>query len=85
MGKLLDFVGFFLERPTLTGAMVWGTLYVLKRRRKRTLSETEKEHALALYESQRIYADKMYDPPTEEELRQAGEKGRAHAAGQGAD
>lgn len=83
MGKLLDFVGFFLERPTLTGAMVWGTLYVLKRRRRKTLSESEKEHALALYESQRIYADKMYDPPTEEELRQAAEKGKVRAAGQG--
>jgi len=81
MGKLLDFVGFFLERPTLTGAMVWGTLYLMKRRRKKTLSEAEREHALQLYESQRIYADKMYDPPTEEELKQA--KPGARAAGKG--
>ena len=58
---------FFLERPPLTGALVCGALYLLKRKRKTQLSAAERQHAMELYESQRTYAEKMYDPPTEEE------------------
>ena len=65
--RILQLVDFFLERPPLTGALVCGALYLLKRSRKTSLSQTERQHAVALSESQRTYADKMYDPPTEEE------------------
>jgi hypothetical protein len=65
--RLLQLLDFFLERPPLTGALVCGALYLMKRRRKPQMSATERQHAVALYESQRTYAEKMYDPPTEEE------------------
>lgn len=65
--RIIQFVDFFLERPPLTGALVCGALYLLKRSRKTRLSETERQHAVALSESQRTYAERMYDPPTEEE------------------
>jgi hypothetical protein len=65
--RLYELLDFFLERPPLTGALVCGALYLLKRTRKSHLTPEERRHALDLYESQRTYADKMYDPPTEDE------------------
>jgi len=65
--KLLQLFDFFLERPPLTGALVCGALYLLKRSRKTSLSTQERQHAMDLYESQRTYAEKMYDPPTDDE------------------
>ena len=69
--KLLQLVDFFLERPPLTGALVCGALYLLKRSRKARFTEAERQHALELSKSQRTYAEKMYDPLTadEEEAR----------------
>jgi hypothetical protein len=65
--RFLQLLDFFIERPPLTGALVWGALYLLKRSRKTQMTEDERSHALELYESQRSYADRMYDPPTEDE------------------
>ncbi|HUO29569.1 MAG TPA: hypothetical protein VMU80_10145 [Bryobacteraceae bacterium] len=65
--RLLELFDFFLERPPLTGALVCGALYLMKRSRKTHLSEAEKQHAVALSESQRTYAERMYDPLTEDE------------------
>lgn len=65
--KLLQLIDFFIERPPLTGALVCGALYLLKRSRQTQLSAAETRHAVDLSESQRTYAEKMYDPPTEEE------------------
>jgi hypothetical protein len=65
--KLLQLVEFFLERPPLTGALVAGGLYLLKRSRKVHLTTTERDHALEVSQSQRPYSDRMYDPPTEDE------------------
>ena len=65
--RLLQLFDFFIERPPLTGALVCGALYLLKRSRKPHLSDRERQHAVDLSASQRIYADKMYDPPTEDE------------------
>jgi len=65
--RLFQIVDFFLERPPLTGALVCGALFLLKRSRKPHLSATERQHALDLSDAQRTYAEKMYDPPTEEE------------------
>jgi hypothetical protein len=65
--KLLQLVEFFLERPPLTGALVAGGLYLLKRSRKVHLTTSERDHALEVSESQRPYAERMYDPPTEDE------------------
>ena len=65
--RLLQLLDFFLERPPLTGALVCGALYLLKRSRKLHLSAAERQHAVDLSEAQRTYAEKMYDPPTDEE------------------
>ena len=65
--KIFLLVDFFLERPPLTGALVCGALYLLKRSRKPHLTTMEREHALEVSQSQRTYAEKMYDPPTEDE------------------
>ncbi len=65
--RLLQILDFFIERPPLTGALVWGALYLIKRTRKGQMTVEERQHALDLYESQRTYAERMYDPPTEEE------------------
>jgi hypothetical protein len=65
--RLFQILDFFLERPPLTGALVAGALYMLKRRRKTQLTAEERQHTLELYDAQRPYADRMYDPPTEEE------------------
>ena len=65
--RLLQLLDFFIERPPLTGALVCGALYLLKKSRKPQLTASERQHAVDLYESQRTYAEKMYDPPTEEE------------------
>ncbi|HUE01318.1 MAG TPA: hypothetical protein VMR62_17220 [Bryobacteraceae bacterium] len=65
--RLLELVDFFLERPPLTGALVCGALYLLKRSRKPHLTEAERQHAVDLSEAQRTYAEKMYDPITDEE------------------
>ncbi|MFN7994051.1 MAG: hypothetical protein U0Q18_10635 [Bryobacteraceae bacterium] len=65
--RLIQLLDFFIERPPLTGALVWGALYLVKRSRRVHLSTEERQHALELYESQRTYAEKMYDPPTQEE------------------
>jgi hypothetical protein len=65
--KLVQLLDFFLERPPLTGALVCGALYLLKRSRKIHLTDAERQHALQVSESQRTYAEKMYDPPTEDE------------------
>lgn len=65
--RLFQLLDFFLERPPLTGALVCGALFLLKRSRKPHLSETERQHAVDLSEAQRTYADKMYDPLNEEE------------------
>jgi len=65
--RILQILDFFIERPPLTGALVWGALYLLKRSRKAHMTDEERQHALKLYESQRTYAEKMYDPPTDEE------------------
>ena len=58
---------FFIERPPLTGVLVAGALYLLKRSRKANLSVSERQHAVELSESQRTYAEKMYDPLTDDE------------------
>jgi len=65
--RLLELLDFFLERPPLTGALVAGALYLLKRKRKAHFTDDERNHALDLANDQRTYADKMYDPPTDEE------------------
>lgn len=65
--RLLQLVDFFLERPPLTGVLVCGALYLLKRSRKPHLSAAERRHAVDLSDAQRTYAEKMYDPLTEEE------------------
>lgn len=65
--RLLQIFDFFIERPPLTGALVWGALYLLKRTRKTHLTAEERQHALDLHASQRTYAETMYDPPVEEE------------------
>jgi hypothetical protein len=65
--RLLQLLDFFLERPPLTGALVCGALYLLKRSRKPQLSGAERQHAVELSEAQRTYAEKMYDPPTDDE------------------
>ncbi len=65
--RLLQLFDFFIERPPLTGALVCGALYLLKRSRKPQLNDEERQHALDLSAEQRTYADKMYDPLTEEE------------------
>lgn len=65
--RLLQLFDFFLERPPLTGALVCGALYLLKRSRKPHLSVDERRHALDLSAEQRTYAEKMYDPLTDEE------------------
>jgi len=65
--KLFQLVDFFLERPPLTGALVCGALYLLKRSRKTHLTDAERQHALEVFESQRTYAEKMYDPLAEDE------------------
>jgi len=62
--QLLD---FFLDRPPLTGVLVCGALYLLKRSRKPHFSPEERQHTLDVYEAQRTYAEKMYDPPTDDE------------------
>lgn len=65
--RLFQLLDFFLERPPLTGALVCGALYLLKRSRKPHLTAAERQHAVDLSEEQRTYADKMYDPPTVDE------------------
>lgn len=65
--RLLQLLDFFVERPPLTGVLVCGALYLLKRSRKPHLSAGERQHAIDLSEAQRTYAEKMYDPPTEDE------------------
>jgi len=65
--RLLQILDFFIERPPLTGALVWGALYLIKKTRKTHLTDEERQHALDLHASQRTYAETMYDPPTEEE------------------
>ncbi len=65
--RLFELLDFFLERPPLTGALVCGALYLLKRSRKPHLTEAERRHAVDLSETQRTYAEKMYDPITDEE------------------
>jgi len=65
--RLLQLFDFFLERPPLTGALVCGALYLLKRSRKPHMTAAERQHAVDLSESQRPYAEKMYDPPVEGE------------------
>jgi len=65
--RILQLLDFLIERPPLTGALVAGALYLLKRRRKAHFTDDERYHALDLAEQQRTYADKMYDPPTAEE------------------
>lgn len=66
-GRLLQWIDFFIERPPLTGALVCGALYLLKRSRKPHLSDEERQHALDLSAQQRTYAEKMYDPPRDDE------------------
>lgn len=75
--RLFQVIDFFIERPPLTGALVCGALYLLKRSRKPHLSESERQHAIDLYETQRTYAEKMYDPLREEEESGAAAKPRA--------
>ena len=65
--RILQILDFFIERPPLTGALVWGALYMLKRSRKAHMTAEERQHTLKVYEAQRTYAEKMYDPPTDEE------------------
>ncbi|MGO4881037.1 MAG: hypothetical protein ACLP59_09475 [Bryobacteraceae bacterium] len=65
--RLFQLIDFFLERPPLTGALVCGALYLLKRSRKPHLTDDERQHALDLSNEQRTYAEKMYDPLSEEE------------------
>jgi len=65
--RLLQLLDFFLERPPLTGALVCGALYLLKRSRKPQLTAAERRHAVDLSASQRTYAEKMYDPPSDED------------------
>jgi hypothetical protein len=65
--RLFQLLDFFLERPPLTGALVCGALFLLKRSRKPHLSATERDHAVDLSQEQRTYAEKMYDPLTDEE------------------
>jgi tryptophanyl-tRNA synthetase len=44
-----------------------GALYLLKRTRKPHMSSSERQHAMEISDAQRTYAEKMYDPPTDEE------------------
>ena len=67
MLRLFDIVDFFIERPPLTGALVAGALYLLRKTRRTHLTVEERQHALDLYHSQRSYAERMYDPPSEDE------------------
>jgi hypothetical protein len=67
MPRLFDIVDFFIERPPLTGALVAGALYLLRKTRRTHLTVEERQHALDLYNSQRTYAERMYDPPNEDE------------------
>ncbi len=67
MPRLFDIVDFFIERPPLTGALVAGALYLLRKTRRTHLTFEERQHALDLYDSQRTYAERMYDPPGEDE------------------
>ncbi len=74
--RLLQLIDFFMERPPLTGALVCGALYLLKKSRKPHLSNEERQHALDLSAEQRTYAEKMYDPPAEDEEHAALRPGR---------
>lgn len=65
--RLLQLIDFFMERPPLTGALVCGALYLLKRSRKPHLTAAERQHAVNLSDEQRTYAEKMYDPLTDDE------------------
>lgn len=76
MGGIFQILDFFLERPPLTGALVAGALYLLKRKRKTHLTAEERQHTLDLYDSQRPYADRMYDLPTEEEQAVSPKRGQ---------
>jgi hypothetical protein len=67
MPRLYDIVDFFMERPPLTGALVAGALYLLRKTRRSHMTAEERQHALDLYKSQRTYAERMYDPPSEDE------------------
>jgi hypothetical protein len=68
--RLLQILDFFIERPPLTGVLVCGALYLIKKTRKTPMTAEERQHAIDLHASQRTYAETMYDPPTEEEPRQ---------------
>jgi hypothetical protein len=65
--RILQILDFFIERPPLTGVVVAGLLYLVKKKRKSNWTEEERQRTLDLYEAQRSYADKMYDPPAEAE------------------
>jgi hypothetical protein len=65
--RLFQLLDFFIERPPLTGVLVCGALFLLRRSRRPHLSVTERQHAVDLYDAQRTYAEKMYDPPTDAE------------------
>jgi tryptophanyl-tRNA synthetase len=65
--RLLQVFEFFIERPPLSGALLCGALYLLKRTRKPHMSSSERQHAMEISDAQRTYAEKMYDPPTDEE------------------
>ena len=65
--RLVQLLDFFLERPPLTGALVCGALYLLKRSRKPRLTAAEKQHAVDVSYAQRTYAEKMYDAVSDAE------------------
>ncbi|MCL4850499.1 MAG: hypothetical protein KJZ78_03850 [Bryobacteraceae bacterium] len=67
MRNFFEIANFLIERPALTGAVVWGVLYAVRRSKRHKLSEKEREHALQVHSEQRSYAEKMYDPLQETE------------------
>jgi uncharacterized membrane protein len=74
MGKLLALAEFFIERPALAGAVVWGVLWTLRKMRMprhgQALSDRDRDRVLQLAMEQRSYAETMYDLPLEERIRE---------------
>jgi uncharacterized membrane protein len=74
MGKLLALAEFFIERPALAGAVVWGVLWTLRKMRMprhgEALSDTDRDRVLQLAMEQRSYAETMYELPVEERIRE---------------
>ncbi len=70
MGRQL--LTFFVERPLLSGVVVWGMLRLFKGAGKRRkpivpeISEEQKARWERITEQQRPFSETMYDPPKDE-------------------